>query len=146
MQRAEENAIRHGAYRSHRDRGDDAGSGWERWCKGCWHRDRGDVVGWGAIFIWGGLVLLAEATDYAANFSGWNGWAVFFTGAGVIVLLGATIRLLLLPEHRRPMAGHLLCGLMLLTIGMGHEVVWLWPLLLMGIGVAILGRAFAHRR
>ena len=102
-------------------------------------------MGWAAIFIWGGLVLLAEATNHASKFGGWNGRAVFFTGAGVIVLLGATIRLLL-PEHRRPVAGHLICGCMLLTIGLGHEVVWLWPLLLMGIGAAILRRAFAHRR
>ena len=79
-------------------------------------------MGWAAIFIWGGLVLLAGTTDYAVNFGAWNGWAVFLTGAGIIVLVGAAIRLLL-RGHRRAVAGHLICGFMLLAVGLGHKML-----------------------
>ena len=46
------------------------------WCGGCMGSDRVDSVGWGAIFIWGALILLAEIMNYAANFSWRDGWAL----------------------------------------------------------------------
>ena len=115
---------------------------------GCadWFRsDRGDAAGWAAILIWGGLVLLAEATSFAANFAWWDGWAVFFAGAGAIVLLEALVRLSI-PAHRRRVAGLVIVGLVLLGIGLGDRIDWnwVWPVLLIAIGLATLRGAVAR--
>ena len=53
-------------------------SGWDDW----WTSDRLDAVGWAAIFIWGAVVVLASYTDFAEDYSWWDGWGVFFVGAG----------------------------------------------------------------
>ena len=87
--------------------------------------------------------MLAEATNYSTNFSGWDGWAVFFAGAGAIVLLGATARLLM-PEHRKSVVGRLVCGLILLSFGLGYRIdwAWVWPTVMIVIGVVILQGVF----
>lgn len=112
-----------------------------------WRRDRGSAVKWASILIWGALVLLAETTNLAVNFIWWNGWAVFFAGAGVIVLLVALIRLLI-PEHRRPVTGSLIFGFILLGIGLGGLLgwSWIWPIVLIAIAVVILLGVFVRRR
>lgn len=122
---------------------EEKGRGWEE----KWRRDRGNAVTWAVLLIWGALVLLAETTDFAANFSWWSGWAVFFAGAGAIVLLGAIIRLLI-PEHRRPVVGSLIFGFILLGVGLGGLVgwSWVWPLVLIAIALIILLRALVRRR
>ncbi|MFB0533096.1 MAG: hypothetical protein ACETVU_05440 [Desulfatiglandales bacterium] len=114
---------------------------------GEWRKsDRGDAVGWGAGFIWGALVLLAQITNYAANFSWWNGWAVFFTGAGVIALSGVVIRQII-PKYPSPSIWDLLFGLFLLGIGSGGLIGdWFWVLVLFIIGVVILLSAFSRQR
>jgi hypothetical protein len=120
--------------------------GWEECCKMCWKSDRLDALGWAAIFIWGALVLLARTSNFETNLNWWDGWAVFFTGAGVIVLLKAVLRILV-PEHRRPWVGDLICGLILLGFGLGDQVnwSWVWPVLLITIGLIILRRAFPRQ-
>lgn len=112
-----------------------------------WRRDRGNALVWAAILIWGALVILAETTDYKENFSWWEGWAVFFAGAGAIVLLGTLIRLLK-PEHRRPVIGGLIFGLILLGIGLGGLVGagWVWVVILLVLASIILISAFFRRR
>jgi hypothetical protein len=101
--------------------------------------DPADAAGWAAIFVWGALVMLAESTNFSANFSGWNGWSVFFSGTGVIVLFGVVIRLLLL-QHRRSVVGHVICGLVLLSLGLGDQVDWdwVWPSVMIAVAVVIL--------
>ena len=44
-------------------------------------------------FVWDALVLVAETTNYTANFRWWNGWGVFFTGIRIAALTGTVIRL-----------------------------------------------------
>lgn len=113
----------------------------EDWWAEWWRNDQLDALGWAAIFIWGGLVLLAQATNFAANFSWWNGWPVFFTGAGFIVLVVAVIRLLT-PKYRRRVLVSLIFGFILLAIGLGS---WFWIVLLFVIGLIILISSFARR-
>jgi hypothetical protein len=113
-----------------------------------WQRDRVNAVGWAAILIWGALILLAETTDYGTeHFGWWEGWAVFFAGAGAITLLGAFYRLLV-PEHRRSVAGSVIFGLVFLGVGLGELVSWdyIWVVVLVVIAATILLRAFAPRR
>jgi len=112
-----------------------------------WQSDRVDAIGWGAAFIWGALVLLAEVTNFATNFSWWDGWGVFFTGTGVITLIGTVIRLQI-PEYRGKWLGGLIWGSILLAIGLGTwgSVGWLWVLVLLIVGIIILREAFVRKR
>lgn len=112
-----------------------------------WRRDRGNALVWAAILIWGALVILAETTDYKNNFSWWEGWAVFFAGAGIIVLLGTFFRLFI-PEYRRPVVGGLILGFILLGIGLGSLVGWgwVWVIILLAVASIILISAFFRRR
>jgi len=112
-----------------------------------WQSDRVDAIGWGAAFIWGALVLLAEITNFGANYSWWDGWGVFFTGAGIITLIGTVVRLQI-PEYRGKWLGGLIWGLILLAIGLGTwgNVGWLWVLALVIVGIIILREAFVHKR
>jgi hypothetical protein len=110
-------------------------------CGEWWKSDRGDAVGWGASFIWGGLVLIAEVSGYSQNFSWWDGWGMFFSGAGVITLAIAAIRLLVTRQRSKAIGG-LIFGSFLLAIGLGEVAAWLWPLLLISFGLFILLSAF----
>ena len=112
----------------------------------CWQSDRIDAFGWGSVLIWGGLVLLAGLTGFAARFAWWSGWSVFLTGAGVITLTEAGIHLFI-PEHRQHLIWNLVCGFVLLGFGLGDRV-WPWILspVLIVIGIAVLKGAFVRRR
>lgn len=133
--------IDNGTSRMEHERSDARKECWE----GCWRSDRLDGVGWAAIFIWAALVLLAESTNLKSNLGWWDGWGVFLTGAGVIVLLGTALRLLI-PEYRASWWWTLICGLILLSIGLGSwdGWDWMWALVLAAIGVAILRGVFVR--
>ena len=122
---------------------DEKRKGWDE----KWRRDRVNAVSWAAILIWGALVLLAETSDFKNHFSWWEGWAVFFAGAGAVLLLTALYRLIV-PEHRRAVTGNVILGLVFLGIGLGDLVSWdyIWVIVLVVIAVMILLRAFAPRR
>jgi len=108
--------------------------------------DRVSAVVWAAILIWAGLVLLQETT-HVFEFTWWNTWAVFFVGAGVIMLLGVIYRLLV-PEYRRPVMGSIIFAFILLGVGLGGLVTWevIWPAVLIAIALVILIRVFTRRR
>ena len=122
---------------------DEKRKGWDE----KWRRDRVNAVSWAAILIWGALVLLASTSDFKNHFSWWEGWAVFFAGAGAVLLLTALYRLIV-PEHRRAVTGNVILGLVFLGIGLGDLVSWnyIWVIVLVVIAVMILLRAFAPRR
>lgn len=71
--------------------------------------------------------------------TGWDAWPVIFLGAGVIVLLGVVVRLLV-PAYRRPVTGSIIFGFILLGIGLGELTRWdvVGALVLIAIGVSIL--------
>ena len=123
------------------------GEGWDE----KWRRDPVDAAGWAAILIWAGLVLLAENMEILGNLSilGYRleAWSVIFIGAGIIVLLGVVVRLLM-PAYRPPVGGSLIFGVILLGIGLGEVVGWvaIWPLILIAIGVGVLLRGFIRGR
>lgn len=114
---------------------------WEDW----WQDDRLDTLGWAVGFIWGALVLFAHTSGYGPGVGWWDPWAVFFTGAGIAVLFGTVIRFLV-PEFRRKLVPSLVFGVVLLIIGLGDLAFWVWPLVLLGIGLWILRGAIKPRR
>lgn len=116
-----------------------------------WRRDAVSAVAWSGILIWAGLMLLAETTNWGYRmFYWWNTWAMIFTGAGVILLLSVLFRLVM-PEHRRPIIGNLVFGVILMSIGLGSLTTFGWgfvaaiALIVIGLSI-VLGGVFRKRR
>ncbi|WP_038265442.1 hypothetical protein [Peptoclostridium litorale] len=101
-----------------------------------------DDIGWALILIWGWVVLLLGNTDFTKNFSRLDVWSVFFSGAGVIVLLEGVIRLSI-PKYREAAGGTFIWGFILLGIGLGFD--WIWPFVLIAIGITILINTLSRR-
>ena len=110
-----------------------------------WPRRPFNAITLAALFIWGGLVLLAETMDLVPAYW-WNGWAVFLAGGGLIVLLQAPFRAMV--RGRRRVAESLVLGFILLGIGAGGLIGWkfVWPVVLIVIGIVILLRTSIRRR
>ena len=114
-----------------------------------WERDRLRMISIAAIFIWGGLVALAGTLNLFNYNWGEHGWAIFLLGTGVILLVKVNIRALI-PEHRRAIGGSLIIGFILLAVGVSDLTGWswdyIWPIILVAIGLAILLRGVLRRR
>jgi hypothetical protein len=121
------------------------GQGWDE----KWEHDRLRMISIAAIFIWGGLVALAGTLNLFNYNWGEHGWAIFFLGTGVI-LIGKVIIRALVPEHRRAIGGSLIIGFILLAVGISDLTGWtwnyIWPIILVAIGLAILLRGVTRRR
>jgi hypothetical protein len=121
------------------------GRGWDE----KWERDRLRMISIAAIFIWGGLVAFAGTLNlFNYNWEG-HGWAVFLLGTGVI-LIGKVIIRVLIPEYRRAIGGSLIIGFILLAVGISDLTGWswdyIWPIILVAIGLSILLRGALRRR
>jgi hypothetical protein len=114
--------------------------GWEE----KWRRDPLTAAGWALILIWAGLVLIA--INLGIFGTGGEAWPVIFLGAGVIVLLGVVVRLLV-PAYRRPVTGNIILGFILLGIGLGQLLQWeiVGALVLIAIGLSIILSRFVQR-
>ena len=115
---------------------------------------------WALIFIWAGVVLLAENLGYLSwlhlRFSdlpaGWRqfgteSWPLIFLGAGVLVL-GEVVLRLIVPAFRRPIVGSAILAVILIGIGLGNLTNWalIWPVILIVLGVAMLAGGFFRNR
>ncbi|NMC13261.1 MAG: hypothetical protein GYA34_10315 [Chloroflexi bacterium] len=121
-----------------------------------WRRDPVNAAAWAAIFIWAGLVFLIDNLGILqrilVQFGGTtiskavSPWGLVLVGAGVIIIIAAVVRLVI-PEHRRPVFGSFLLGILLIGVGLGELFTWniIWPLLLIALGVSILARGFIKR-
>ena len=107
-----------------------------------YRRDPLDAIGWAVLLVWAGVVFLLENLGLLDGFvlSAWN---LIFTGGGVITLVVVVIRLLV-AEYYRPVGGSVIFGVILLAIGLGDWIP-VWPLALIGVGAAMLLRAFRSR-
>lgn len=116
------------------------GATWDDW----WRTDRLDAVGWAALFFWGALVVVATYTSFRDDFDWWDGWGVFFVGAGAIVLVEALFRLWM-PSYRYKFGWTLFWGTAFLAVGLGGLASPVWYALpLIVIAGMILKEAFAH--
>lgn len=126
-------------------------------------RDLLSSVVWAFILIWAGLVFLASNLGWFARL-GWvvntnwafrslsdlrhfGVWNLIALGAGVIVLLEAVTRMLI-PDFRRHVGGTLIGGMILLGLGLGGWYSWsyLWPLILIGVGINVLLTGLGRRK
>jgi len=115
-----------------------------------WRRDPVEAAVWAFVLIWAGIVWLLSNTGTLENILGEGAewWAVGFLGAGLIVLLGVGVRLVV-PAWRRPITGSLILGLIFIGIGLGQITggwVVVGPLVLIGIGIAGLAAFFFRSR
>ena len=112
-----------------------------------WRRDPLNAAAWAAIFIWAGLVLLADNLRLFTRFERLDAWAIILIGAGLIVLAEVVVRLLV-PAYRRPVAGSIIFGVILVALGLGNIIGWgvIWPVVLIGLGVIILARGLFRSR
>lgn len=108
--------------------------------------DRLGSAAWAVILIFAGVAMLAVTTG-AFSWLNWaNVWGLIFMAAGVVVGVEVVLRLLM-PEYRRPVRGQIVLAVVLFIIGLGGVTNWenLWPLFLIGVGIAILIGAFLRR-
>ena len=134
--------------RSEKDEKDRGEKDWDE----KWRRDPVSTALWAAVLIWAGLVLLAanagilDSLTDGALVPGWgiedgrlSASNLILAGAGVIVLLGVIYRLID-PTYRRPIAGDMVLGVVLIAIGLGSIIGWslLLPLILLALGFGLL--------
>lgn len=124
-----------------------------------WQRDPVNAVVWACIFIWAGLVFLADNLGFldrvrfvGPNVPGWNfvvgaeAWSIILIGAGIIVLIEVLVRLLV-PAYRKPVGGSIFFGCLLIAIGLGNIFSWelIGPFLLIALGLSIIVRGFMRK-
>ncbi len=119
--------------------------------------DRLSGISWALVLIWAGMVFLADNTGLLDRLmlpdNGWDigfvhpsAWTLVFLGAGLIVLLEAFLRAVL-PSYASPSGGQLIFAAILIGIGMSNlfRSDLIWPLVIIGVGVAILLGAIMKR-
>ena len=125
-----------------------------------WRRDPIFAITWAILLIYAGVVLLAYNLGYLENWlaslatatslaflADLAVWSVILLGAGIILLIEVLIRLLI-PEYRRGVAGTIIAAFVLIGVALGNQVGWtlVLPLILIGVGLAILVRGLFSRR
>jgi len=114
------------------------------------HSDRLSGISWALILIWAGVVFLADnvgmldrlalpRSGFDIGFLHPSAWSLIFLGAGLIVLLEAFLRTIL-PNYATPTGGQLIFAAILIGVGLSNmfRSELIWPLVIIGIGVAIL--------
>lgn len=104
------------------------------------------AVGFAAALVWAGLALLASNLGLLDGIPGLGAGRLILIGIGLIVLGAAVVRLLV-PSYRRPVAGNVILGVILLALGLsgiaGGGVVIAAALI--AAGLILLLRAFVRR-
>lgn len=113
-----------------------------------WRRDPVEAITWALILIWAGLLWLADSSGLLTSILGGDveAWSIGLAGAGVIVILGVVLRLLV-PSYRRPITSSLIFGIILLGVGLGQLTNWVavGALVLIAIGLSVLLGGFFRR-
>ncbi len=104
------------------------------------------IVSLGVFVVWLGVTLLLQNID--AIGSGQRGWAVFFWGGAVIILVETFARLAV-PKWRRPVIGSFIWGAVWVGIGFGlwfgnWEIIG--PAVIIAVGLSILIGRLVPRR
>lgn len=108
-------------------------------------RDPLSAMLWAGILIWAGVAFLIENLGLLRSMglpATFDGWALAFAGAGVILLAGVLIRLAV-PEYSGPIAGQVILGMIFLAVGLDDVYGWqiIGPVAIIAIGLVVLLRA-----
>ena len=124
--------------------------------------DRLSSITWAFILIWAGLVFLANNMNwfpriglevdpswYFHSFEDWQHfgvWNLIALGAGVFLVLETLVRILI-PQFRRNVGGSLIVAAVFIGVGLGGWFSWnyLWPVILIAVGLNILLKGFFRR-
>jgi len=125
-----------------------------------WRRDPISAIVWAILFIWAGVVLLADNLDllvpWLNNLAASTGiafiaemeaWEVILVGGGLIVLVEVIVRLFM-PQYRRAVGGTIFFAILLISVGLGNVIGWeiVGPLIFIALGLAILARGIFGRK
>jgi hypothetical protein len=123
------------------------------------HQDPLSALAWALILIWAGLVFLASNLGWLDQIPdqfvlpegfqilGLRTWSVIALGAGLILFIEALIRTFV-PAYRSSTGGSYFLAAIFLGIGLNGIFGWqlVWPLVLIGMGLAALANAFVRSR
>jgi len=98
----------------------------------------GTVI-WALILIAAGGIWLMQSMGFFAWETFGGAWNLILIAAGLLMLLEVAVRLVM-PAYRRPVSGTLVFAFILLAIGIGNwfGTAVVWPLALIGLGLAII--------
>jgi len=101
-----------------------------------WQSDRVNAFSWAVLFLWGAIVVFASTTTWHESYDWWDGWGVFFIGAGVVVTAEAFVRLTM-PEYRWKAGWTLMWAIVFLSFGLSvfYGPAWL-ALVLVALAIA----------
>jgi hypothetical protein len=114
--------------------------------EGFYKSGKGDAVGWAIIFIWGAIVYALGLYGFEDSYSWWNGWSVFFTGFGAIVIVQSIMHII--AKQKNKAVGGFIFGFILLVIGLGGfiDTSWAWFVFLIILALLILIGVFTHKK
>ncbi len=109
-----------------------------------WREDPLGAIVWALILIWAGVALLLGSVGVLDD-AAINGWQLAFTGAGVILLLEAVVRLIV-PAYRQPVIGTVILGVFFVVIGLGEVINFgvIVALAIILVGLVFLLRGFGR--
>ncbi len=107
---------------------------------------KGDAVGWAIIFIWAAIVYALGLSGFTDSYTWWNGWSVFFTGFGAVVIIQSIIHFYV--NQKSKAIGSFIFGFILLVIGLGGfiDTSWAWIVFLIILALLILIGVFTHKK
>lgn len=111
-----------------------------------WRHDPLGSALWAIVLIWAGSVFFVDQMGLLDRIvEGLDAWGVVLAGAGVIMVVGIVIRLLV-PAYRKPITGDAIIAALLLGAGLSAilETALVWPLILIVLGVVILVRGLGR--
>jgi hypothetical protein len=110
-----------------------------------WREDPFGATVWALILIWAGVALLLDSAGVLDGAT-INGWQLAFTGAGVILLLEAVVRLIV-PAYRQPVIGTVILGVVFLSIGLGELINFgiIVAVAVILVGLSLLLRGLGRR-
>jgi hypothetical protein len=113
-----------------------------------WQRDSLSSIIWALALIWAGIVLLLRTWDI--SLVAWMDWenVVGAILVGIALLIGLEIAIrLLVPRYAARLKGRVILAVILGFLGLSNLTkLELWPLVLIGVGVAILIANLGRRR
>ncbi|MGD2058707.1 MAG: hypothetical protein PVI04_08245 [Anaerolineales bacterium] len=108
-------------------------------------RDPLSAMLWAGILIWAGVAFLIANLGLLRSMglpASFDGWSLAVAGAGVILLAGVVIRLVV-PEYSAPVAGQVILGMIFLAVGLDDVYGWeiIGPVAIIAVGLVVLLRA-----